>query len=113
MARVGALVCAGVLGGLAYVDISDVNSRIAGLDSNVVVGSIGAGLMVVALAAVLCVVGVFLPGGPEAVAGPTAQQVPPGYECGFCHKPLSPAWNGKCEHCKTTYAEVPPVLRAT
>jgi hypothetical protein len=32
--------------------------------------------------------------------------------CGKCGKPLSPAWRGKCEHCKARYAEFTPVPRA-
>jgi hypothetical protein len=42
-------------------------------------------------------------------AGPV--KAPPGYQCGRCSKPLSPAWKGKCEHCKASYAEFKPVLR--
>ena len=64
VARVGALICAVALGALAYFDIADVNSRIAGLDVNVN-GSIGAGLIVVALAAVLGVVVCSCPVAPR------------------------------------------------
>ena len=39
-------------------------------------------------------------------------QVPPGYQCGRCHKPLSPVWKARCEHCKATYAMYRPVPRA-
>jgi hypothetical protein len=38
-------------------------------------------------------------------------QVGPGMVCGWCHKPLSPVWTGKCEHCRTSYAEATPVPR--
>lgn len=42
--------------------------------------------------------------GPDTKAGANMA-------CGRCHKPLSPAWKGKCEHCKATYAMYPPVPR--
>jgi hypothetical protein len=38
-------------------------------------------------------------------------KAPPGYRCGKCSKPVSPAWKGKCEHCGTRYTEVMPVAR--
>ena len=60
-ARIGALVCAIVLGIVALIDISDVNKRLAGLNSTVVLGSLGVGLIVVAFAAVLTVIGALLP----------------------------------------------------
>jgi hypothetical protein len=33
-----------------------------------------------------------------------------GARCGRCGKPLSPAWKTKCNHCRATFAEYPPVL---
>ncbi len=83
VARVGALICAVALGWFACIDIVHFNSGIAFLYTSIdgslyFIGSLGPGPIVVALAAALGVVGVFLPGGPEAVAGPSAQQAPPG-----------------------------------
>lgn len=43
--------------------------------------------------------------GPGAQAGT-------GMECGKCHKPLSPAWRDRCNHCGAKYAEFEPVPRA-
>lgn len=38
-------------------------------------------------------------------------QSQPGYgmACGKCSKPLSPAWRGRCQHCRATFADYPPV----
>lgn len=50
---------------------------------------------------------------PQA-AGPGLtihNQAMPDHQCGRCHKPLSPAWVGKCQHCGATYAMYPPVPR--
>jgi len=58
-ARVGAIVSAAVLGLVALADGSDVNTRLAGLDGSVT-GSIGSGLVVVAIAAVLAFAGALL-----------------------------------------------------
>jgi hypothetical protein len=33
--------------------------------------------------------------------------------CGRCHKPLSPAWRGKCNHCGAAYADFPPLATGT
>jgi hypothetical protein len=73
-ARIGAIVCAVVLGFIAYIDIKSVNDRIAGLGDNVN-GALGMGLILVAFAAVLTVIGAFLPSGQDRVAatvGPTS-----------------------------------------
>jgi len=42
--------------------------------------------------------------------GPT-DQAGTNMACGRCHKPLSPAWKGKCNHCGAPYAEYPPLTR--
>ena len=45
---------------------------------------------------------------PPAQAFDPYGKVPPGYVCGRCGKPLSPAWVGKCQHCRAKYVEFPP-----
>lgn len=50
---------------------------------------------------------------PKA-AGPgltVHNQAMPDHQCGRCHRPLSPAWVGKCSHCGATYAMYPPEPR--
>jgi hypothetical protein len=62
IARVGTVVCAIALGYTAWIDIQDVNNRIASLDSgNTAIGSLGMGLIIVAFAAVLAFVGALIP----------------------------------------------------
>lgn len=45
--------------------------------------------------------------------GPPTNTAGPNMKCGRCGKPLSPAWVGKCLHCKASYAEFPPVPRTS
>jgi len=59
-ARIGAAVCAIVLGWVAATDIGSVNDRLKGLDS-AVSGSVGTGLIVIAFAAALTVIGAVVP----------------------------------------------------
>jgi hypothetical protein len=44
------------------------------------------------------------PWGPESYPGDRMA-------CGRCHKPLSPAWRGKCKHCGAAFAEFNPIRR--
>jgi RNA polymerase subunit RPABC4/transcription elongation factor Spt4 len=60
-AKIGALVCAVALLYVAYVDIQNVNARLGDIDSNVGVGSVGAGLLAVAFAGVMALIGTGLP----------------------------------------------------
>lgn len=46
-----------------------------------------------------------------ATAPLPTNQAGPDMRCGRCGKPLSPAWVGRCLHCKASYAEYPPVAR--
>lgn len=39
-------------------------------------------------------------------------KAPPGYVCGRCLSPLSPAWRDKCKHCGARYAEFAPIPSA-
>jgi hypothetical protein len=45
-----------------------------------------------------------LPWGPNSYPGDRMA-------CGRCHKPLSPAWRGKCKHCGAVFAEYAPMPR--
>jgi len=59
-ARIGALVGGILLGIVAILDIQGVNERLRGLE-DAIVGSLGTGLIVVAFAAVVTVIGTFIP----------------------------------------------------
>lgn len=50
-----------------------------------------------------------LPGsGPPAGLNVHGQALPK-HRCGKGGKPLSPVWKGRCQHCRATYDEYPPV----
>jgi hypothetical protein len=57
VARVGALICAAGLGYIFIIDLGNVNERISSIDTDFATASVGAGLYVVGLAAVLLVAG--------------------------------------------------------
>jgi hypothetical protein len=61
VARIGAIACAAVLGWVTITDINSVNDRIRSIDSNVATASVGMGLIVVGFAAVVTVIGAFMP----------------------------------------------------
>lgn len=48
------------------------------------------------------------PTAPTVSWGPMSQ-ASSGMLCSRCHKPLSTAWLGKCNHCGAAYAEFPPM----
>jgi hypothetical protein len=57
---------------------------------------------------------VTLPGAAPVTLGPPwGPDRYPGERmaCGRCHKPLSPAWRGKCNHCGAAFAEYSPIAR--
>jgi hypothetical protein len=56
---------------------------------------------------------ILLPPMPSATRpvggwGPTSQAAP-GMVCGNCQRPLSPVWQGRCEHCRASYSDYPPM----
>jgi hypothetical protein len=61
-ARLGAVVLAVILLGIAALDIGGVNDRLKSLGSNAAIGSVGTGLIAIALAGVLAIIGSVLPG---------------------------------------------------
>lgn len=64
-ARIGAIIAGLALGGLGLLEIGSVNDRIASLGSGTVsvAANVGTGLIVVEFAAVLTIIGAFLPDG--------------------------------------------------
>lgn len=59
--RASAVVFALVLGAVAVLDINSVNERVATVNSSAALASLGMGLVLVGLAAVVTVIGAFLP----------------------------------------------------
>lgn len=59
--KIFALVGAAALGIVAVLDIQSVNNRLASLDGNAVIGSVGTGLILIALSASITLVGAFIP----------------------------------------------------
>jgi hypothetical protein len=66
--RIGAGLAALVLGVVTWVDVASINQRVSGLDSKVAIASLGMGIIVIGIAAVLAFIGALL-----APAKPTAR----------------------------------------
>ncbi len=75
-ARIGAAICGLALGWVAVADINSINERIRSLNSTLAAASVGMGIIVIAFAAVLVLVGAFLPSafGARATLGPSDGQ---------------------------------------
>jgi hypothetical protein len=67
-ARIGTILAAVVLAWIVYVDVGNVNERVAEITGDYATASVGMGLYVIGLAAILAVAGALLRGGPGTLA---------------------------------------------
>jgi hypothetical protein len=106
--RIGAVAGALVLGAVAVIDIGGINDRIKTLDATLVSGSVGTGLIVIAFAAVLTVIGAAFPSTQKlaqvvAVPAPPADPLKPCPQCGE----QVPLVARTCPYCRYDFKDLP------